>query len=189
MICMAKILYTIVFVLTQVSLTYPQDSNNKKLDWILGDWIRTNNDKDQITFEYWEKESDSCFRGIGVTLELEDTVFKEQLQIIWMNNNWHYVVFGVNPEPTFFNFIAQTDSSFYCENQENDFPKKIAYYFENEMLIAKISDDSREVSFYFEKYKEVEFKKHMKNSGRYSVYALIALLAFIVIRIINRNVK
>jgi len=119
------------------------------LDWLVGDWKRTNDDADKSTFEQWKKESLIEYKGTGYTLQKGDTVFKEHLRIIKSNDNWIYEVTGVNESPTLFHFTEQTANSFTCENEENEFPKKIVYAKEGNLLEAKVSGGEIEIEFLF----------------------------------------
>ncbi|MBC8343519.1 MAG: hypothetical protein H8E61_06020 [Bacteroidetes bacterium] len=125
------------------------ESNN--LDWLLGNWERINEKEGRKSFERWSKISTDKYEGIGFTLQNADTVFREHLKLIKLNEVWNYVAIGVNPEPTYFHFIIQTSESFVCENLENDFPKRISYRVGKDSLIAVISDDQSEIPFYFKK--------------------------------------
>lgn len=120
----------------------------KSVDWITGNWVRVNDNKNRSTFEHWNKISEKEYKGFCYTLEQADTVFKEYLRI-FHNGNWYLEVTGVNENPTLFNFLDQSDSSFISENKENDFPKKIKYSFSKNNLTAIISDDSTSLSFVF----------------------------------------
>ena len=126
-------------------------SSNPNLDWILGDWQRTNDKEGKQNFENWEKISDQEYIGLGLTLQGKDTVFKENMRLIPIEGIWNLEVTGVNEKPTLFYFTNQSKNSFVCENPNNEFPKKIEYYLEDKKLKAKISADEMEVSFDFEK--------------------------------------
>jgi len=120
-----------------------------KLDWITGSWERTNNSKGTKTYESWTKKSKEEYIGFGCTLKGNDTVFKENIRLIKLNNIWNLEVVGVNEAPTLFKFISNTTNSFTCENKQNEFPKKISYSLDGEHLKAIISDDANEIPFLF----------------------------------------
>ena len=120
-------------------------------DWMIGSWTRTNDDEGNYTFEYWEKISETNYRGLGCTLQNADTVFKENLQLLNKNNVWHLVVTGVNESPTLFKVIEQTHNSFVSENKENEFPNIINYALKDKVLTAVVSSDEMEIAFTFEK--------------------------------------
>jgi len=119
-----------------------------ELDWLLGEWERTNNKKGSITYEQWEKAGDT-YIGLGYTLKDADTVFKEKLRILKMDGIWQLEVIGVNPDPTYFQFTKQTEKGFVCENPDNDFPKAIEYFSDGKKLTAIISNKNSKIHFYF----------------------------------------
>jgi hypothetical protein len=111
----------------------------KKPDFILGYWNRTNNTPGTLTYEIWSPD----FTGIGFTMQQRDTVFKELMSIVEINDTLVLKVEGVNEKPTLFKFTAQTETSFTCENPQNEFPKKIKYWIQNDTLYARVSNDSQ----------------------------------------------
>jgi len=119
----------------------------QKPNFLIGNWIRTNNKPNQKTYEIWNSD----FTGLGVTLQEKDTIFREELKIITKNDSLFLKVSGVNESPTYFAFTQQTDSSFVCENPKNEFPKKIAYYLENKRLKAEVSNADFSIEFIFDK--------------------------------------
>ncbi|WP_133534604.1 DUF6265 family protein [Tenacibaculum caenipelagi] len=121
----------------------------KKPTWLFGKWKRINNQPDKFTYEFWNDD----FSGIGFTLKEKDTVFKEVLHIITKNDSLFLQVTGVNENPTLFAFIQQTDTSFTAENKQNEFPKTIHYWKENNQLKAKVANDEFSIDFVFEKTK------------------------------------
>ncbi len=122
-------------------------------DWILGDWIRTNDKEDKMTFEMWRKLNDSKYRGFGYTMQNGDTIWQERMELVEKNGNWSFDVTGKGEAmPTKFRLTAIEKGNFVCENRQNEFPKKIEYSKEGAKLHAKISDDDMEVPFVFEKF-------------------------------------
>ncbi len=121
------------------------------LDWLQGEWIRTNDEIGKHTFENWQKIDSHNYVGLGCTLENSDTTFKENLKLTKINGTWTLEVRGVNSNMTPFIVIEQTDSSFICQNPTNDFPKNIEYLFHNNILTARISDEKTEIKFIFGK--------------------------------------
>jgi len=91
------------------------------------------------------------YKGLGYTLQNSDTIFKEQLRLFKINEKWSLEVSGVNENPTLFQLTNQTENRFVCENKINEFPKIIEYSFQDNVLLAKISDGDTEISFTFEK--------------------------------------
>lgn len=148
-----KFLLLLIFSLTLVSCTQNDKEKIKvqSLDWLVGSWTRTNDNPNKQTFEDWEKISNNKYQGLGCTLENGDTTFKENMHLVKSDNNWVLEVRGVNENMTPFVFTNSSDSSFTCENEQNEFPKKIKYSIRNNLLEAVISADSIEVLFTFVK--------------------------------------
>lgn len=121
----------------------------ESLDWILGNWKRTNDSEGTQTYESWTKKSNTKYIGLGYTLKNKDTVFKENIHLVKLKEQWVFKVIGVNETPTLFKFISNTTNSFTCQNLQNEFPKRIKYSFDGESLKAIISDDNNEIPFLF----------------------------------------
>jgi hypothetical protein len=147
----------LIIVLMQLACTETKkkadEINYNSLDWIIGNWVRTNDEPCKTTFENWLKITDFEYVGEGFTIAENDTIFKENLKLILIDDIWNLEVTGVNESPTYFQFINHTENSFTCENKLNEFPKIIDYSFSDNILKAKISDDTNEIVFLFEKIK------------------------------------
>ena len=118
--------------------------------WLEGKWIRQNDPEGKQTFEQWEQLSPEVYKGLGYTMEGEDTVFKENIQLILRDENWFFEVTGVNESPTPFELIDIQEGEFTSRNEANEFPKQIHYALEDGQLVATISADSTTISFVFE---------------------------------------
>lgn len=119
-----------------------------KPSFLIGNWIRTNNKPDHITYEIWNSD----FSGYGLTLKGKDTTFYEKMKLVVKNDTMVLEVSGVNEEPTPFKFTKQTDTSFVCKNLKNEFPQKIKYWIKNDTLSAKIwNEGGYQVDFQFVK--------------------------------------
>ncbi|GAB7257759.1 hypothetical protein [uncultured Polaribacter sp.] len=125
---------------------------NKKTDiqkpsFLIGKWIRLEKPDTTITYETWHKN----FKGEGITLKGKDTTFYEEMEIIKVKDTLFLKVIGVNEIATLFKFTEQTDTSFTCENLENEFPTKIKYYKDNKLLKAIVSNNDFKIDFIFTK--------------------------------------
>lgn len=120
-----------------------------KPTFLIGNWVRLNDTEGNKTFETWKAD----FTGMGFTIKEEKTTFKEIMSIVEIKDTLHLKVSNVNETPTYFKFTSQTDTSFVCENPQNEFPKKIHYYIENQQIKAIISDNDFRIDFIFEKVK------------------------------------
>ena len=124
----------------------------KDLDWLTGEWNRTNTKPGRSGFEYWGKTSDTEMVGKGITLNGEDTVVVEKLKIIVKDGDIYYVAdVQENQKPVLFRFIQVSRNGFVCENEQHDFPKKITYSVEGKTLKATISGDGKQIDYLFEK--------------------------------------
>lgn len=125
---------------------------NQDFDWLIGEWVRSNEKSDRATYEYWEKQSDSLYFGTGLTLQNSDTIFKEKIHLVKTANQWVYRVYGINRRPTSFRLTQRSANSFVCQNEKNPFPKLIKYSLENDILTAEISADGKKIRFIFEQH-------------------------------------
>ncbi|NVK53276.1 MAG: hypothetical protein HWD85_10110 [Flavobacteriaceae bacterium] len=123
------------------------ETKSKQPDFLLGKWIRVNDKPDKVTYEIWNSD----FTGLGITLKNKDTIFKEVLSIVSINDTLTLKVEGVNAVATLFKFTSQTDTSFVAENPGHDFPTKIEYWLENQQLKAKVSNKEFGIDFVFKK--------------------------------------
>ena len=124
------LIIVVLFLSSFTSLHEPYVIANQSLsfDWLLGSWERVNDPPGKQTFEYWEKSTDSLYKGMACTLKNGDTIWKERIHLYSVAKNWHFEVFVKNESKgTIFMIteIGQTD--FTCENAQNEFPKKIEY--------------------------------------------------------------
>ena len=126
------------------------DNNTEKTKnpaFLIGNWKRLNDKPGSQTFENWNSD----FKGLSYTIKDGKTTFSKQLSIIKINDTLHLQVVGVNENPTLFKFTKQTDTSFVCENPQNEFPKKITYLVDNNQLKAIVQNDDFRIDFIFEK--------------------------------------
>lgn len=123
------------------------DKNFKKPTWLLGKWVRTNNEAKKTTYEFWNDN----FTGIGFTLQEKDTTFIEKMSVFSNKEHLYFQVTGIGEQPTFFTFTQQTKNSFTVEKPQNQFPKKIKYSIENDTLKAVISNNEFAIDFKFVK--------------------------------------
>ena len=96
----------------------------------------------------------SEYRGLGFTLQEQDTVWQEAIKLIEEDAGWEFQV-SVNgdPAPTVFKLTHKGPKEFSCENAENEFPKLIRYFKKGEQLHAVISGGDMEIPFVFVKRK------------------------------------
>ncbi len=147
---MTKVLHPLIIIwLATVTTSCGQQYN---FDWLLGHWIRTNNEGDNITYESWEKLNEKEYAGFGYTMQHSDTTWQEHVTLVSNNGKWSFNVLGKGDTvPTRFLLTQIEETHFVCENPQNPFPKKIEYRKEEDMLHATVSADDTEILFHFRK--------------------------------------
>jgi hypothetical protein len=139
-------------LLTQHGLTQPAKNNLKNLEWILGEWKRTNVKEGKSEVEIWIKKSETEFLGRSIHLKGSDTAFVEKIRLISKDGSFYYVAdIPENKEPVFFKIISVGETEFTCENPQHDFPKVIAYKRTGAKLKATISGNGKSIDYLFEK--------------------------------------
>lgn len=121
-------------------------------DWMIGNWIRTNEQENKMTFETWRKKDRSRYVGFGYTMQDNDTIWQESVDLVETDGNWSFDVRakGEN-QPTRFGLTEIAERKFVCENKANEFPKRIEYWKSGEELHARISGGDAEALFIFKK--------------------------------------
>lgn len=132
---------------SQAQTTVEQTAN---LDWLLGNWKRTNDKEGRLTFEYWNKTSPSQYDGIGYTLAQGDTLSKEYMRLVQTDGHWNLVVKTSEDADTVeFKMTELKENSFVCVNESHDFPTHIAYKIESDTLKAIVSNKEMAIDFEF----------------------------------------
>lgn len=128
--------------------------NTVNFNWLLGEWQRTNEEPNMETFEYWKKANDSTFFGMGIRVQNKDTLFLEKMKLLKTKKDWNLkVITKEDDAPTVFKVINIAPNEFTCENPENEFPNKIHYFKEGDLLKAIISNEEMEILFQFKSIK------------------------------------
>lgn len=126
---------------------------DKNFDWLIGNWERTNEKEGKQTFENWVKINKDKYQGLGFTMKDKDTIWKETISMIKVSGTWNFEVKGkADSLSTVFIVTEIDESSFICENKENEFPKKIGYSKSEKGILAVISGGDMEIPFEFEPF-------------------------------------
>lgn len=129
-----------------------QTKSEVNFDWLMGNWVRTNEQPDRATFENWEKINDSTFSGESYTIKDNDTIWKETVKLSKVNNDWYFAVKGIGDTVSVdFKLISITDSSFVCENKVNEFPNIIRYEKAGEKFKAEVEGGDMKIDFEFKR--------------------------------------
>ncbi len=144
--------YAILTILCLTSCTSElKKTPTTPFDALVGKWARVNDEAGKATFENWQKENSKLYIGQGYTLEGIDTVFKEDIKILYQDSIWIFEVSGVHEEAVPFKIDRHDGTSFSFTNETNPFPKKIAYNISENKLQAIISGGTDKIVFNFEK--------------------------------------
>ncbi len=143
--------WLLIFILHLSLIGYSQRNDPQKLNWLEGKWNRVDVQGDAQAFEKWESNSETL-TGIGVMLSEGDTVFVERLSISKGKRGLVYTTrVTQTAEPTTFRITRAGSNGFMCENEGQDFPKKIAYQLNGGLLTVTVSGNSRSRKFIFRK--------------------------------------
>ncbi len=142
-----------LLVLNLGNVAFGQESTAqkfKKLEWLVGNWQRTNAKPGQSGYENWSKVSDTKLAGTGVTLKGKETIFVEKLDLSIRGTDIFYtVVITGEPNPIDFKLTSVTKDAFVFENPAHDFPKKIAYERKGKTAKAVVSGDGKTLNYEF----------------------------------------
>lgn len=150
-----KIIISLILLLFLTSFSKPlaeqiPESKQEDFSWLLGSWQRINEKEGRQTFERWTKQTKERLIGMGCTLKEGDTIWKENIVLKKVDNNWHFEVTGQGEEqPTVFTLTNISETSFVCENPKNEFPKVISYAKSERGLKAIISGGGPNITFDF----------------------------------------
>ena len=126
--------------------------NFKKLQWLAGEWNRTNARPGRSGLEKWVINSATEMQGWGITMKEKDTLLVEKAKLLVKDNDIYYVAdVPENKEPVFFKLTSISEDGFVCENPLHDFPKIISYKREQGKLKATISGNGKSFDYLFEK--------------------------------------
>jgi len=157
---MIRLISVLILLLTLQLTGYGQEATRpmtqrdfNSLDWIVGEWQRSDVRPGFTARESWEKVSDTLYKGIGVSMKGTDTTFVEHLRIEFKSDKIFYVAdVEENETPTYFELIQLTDKCFVSQNLKHDFPKVIDYRLDVNELIVVISDaGTKKMGFVFRK--------------------------------------
>lgn len=119
--------------------------HSKSLDhYDLHSWEGKWESKDSTgTFvESWKRINDTLYNGEGMMIVNNDTIFSEQIKLIFKKNKVNYVVVakGQNNDSEIpFELTKFTKDSWVFENPKHDFPKRITYLLKSaDSLIATV---------------------------------------------------
>ena len=147
-----SIIFCLLIFCTTLCKAQSTSTDIKKLQWLTGEWNRTNAKPGRSGIEKWVMNSANEMQGSGINMRGTDTVLIEKIKIIAKDNNIYYVAdVPENKGVVLFKFTKLTDNEFVCENPDHDFPKQIAYTRDGTKLKATISGNGKAIDYFFEK--------------------------------------
>jgi hypothetical protein len=118
-------------------------------DYLIGNWERTNEQEGKKTFEVWERFEKNVYKGIGYTLQENDTIWKEQMQLIKRDTTWQLEIQNAKEPMVSFKVLKKTASTFLAHNPTNEFPTHIQYRYFDDTITAVVSSEKMEIPFIF----------------------------------------
>lgn len=117
----------------------PEPKTLAGFEWMLGTWMQKES-ADAISYEQWEKTSDTRYAGRAFTVVGSDTAFSESIELVVDGQDIYYkpnVSHNAGPVP--FKMIEFSGQKAIFENPAHDFPKTIVYEMLNDTLHARIA--------------------------------------------------
>jgi Domain of unknown function (DUF6265) len=121
------------------------------LDWMSGQWCTAPGD--EATEEVWLPPRGDTLLGLSRTVTATDTVAFEYLRIVASEGLLNYIAQPDGRPPTSFREIARGSTWIRFENPAHDFPRRIEYRRQGEMLHAEITgpgEDGEEIVIAFD---------------------------------------
>ncbi len=105
------------------------------LSWVEGCWET----EDGSSTEYWTRGHDSLIFGFNTLTDGEALVFYEQMRFQRVEGTWQFAAYPRGRGPTLFDAVELSEAQIVVENAENDFPQRIRYQRDGDLLRAAIS--------------------------------------------------
>jgi len=113
----------------------------EKVSWLAGRW--ENKSPEGNASEIWVRENDSTYRGESYFVIGNDTVSRENIELIERAGKVYYIPVMQDQnggKPVRFTLTSSSNDFLLFENPEHDFPQKISYKFlGKDKAIAEIS--------------------------------------------------
>lgn len=117
--------------------------------WILGKHIQVNVEEGKKNQEAWTRRGENTYEGIAIATVDGKSNVNEVMNLREGQSGLEFVVQHGHNKPMVFQVTEETDTSFTCENKENDFPQKIHYEMRKTGLYALISGGGPEIEYIF----------------------------------------
>ena len=155
------ILVSLMLALSGCNKTKPANSESninpttetiKSMAWLVGKWVRTNDEEGNTTKEEWALLSNNTLQGKGYTITAtKDTSFNETMIIQCTTPQLCAMTVLIQNQPDTRFSLTPGKKAFTCYNHNNPFPKKIEYKKTKKGMKAVISEGGPTIPFLFEK--------------------------------------
>ena len=114
-----------------------EDDTLSKLEWMSGNWVRSH--EKVLQEEYWSTPAGGVMVGIHRDAFVGRNAFFEYLRIEQRDDDVFYVAVPSNQKQAEFKLTTLEENRAVFENPEHDFPTKIVYERDGDMLTAIVS--------------------------------------------------
>jgi len=118
---------------------------------LAGDWKTT---KGPAMYESWKIDADSILVGLAFSINGNDTLLIEKMQLIRLGDSLVYKVNAGTQKTVSFGLAKATKNSWIFENKIHDYPNRIIYKMINDSILnAQIENSAgnKVVTFHFKK--------------------------------------
>ena len=134
----------------EVKDTQEAKEQTADFNWLVGEWKRIGEKEGKQTYEYWKNVDQNAYKGLGCTIQNGDTIWREDIMLSSSGTSWNFAVTTIGDSvATVFKLTEIKKGGFVCENEMNEFPKKIEYARAAENLNALISGGGPNIAFNF----------------------------------------
>ncbi|MEO1014326.1 MAG: DUF6265 family protein [Pseudomonadota bacterium] len=123
------------FGVAAVSFASPTPALAGDLDWLEGCWVTQSGE----TREVWARGAETLLFGYNVASKDGAVGFFEQLRLEKREDGWAYFAYPRGESPTRFNETIAGRAWIEFRNPSHDFPQRIRYALEGDVLRAEIS--------------------------------------------------
>lgn len=132
-------LLAIVFVSAANVFTQPPSIGIEDLGWLAGCWESRNAGNGRVVSEQWMKPEGGTIIGMGRTVRDGRTTDYEFVRIVQEKDGIFYIAKPMaNREETRFRLVRSGVKQAVFENIAHDFPQRVIYKLEKNMLAARI---------------------------------------------------
>jgi hypothetical protein len=131
-------------------------AREESLMWMSGGWC-TAMEAGEQTCEAWSEPVEEHMAGLSRTVKNGAVVSEERMAIGEIKGKLTYIAKPRDAaEPTYFPLLSRGPTELVFENRAHDYPQRIRYWREGEVLMAEISlaDGSKPMRWRYERVKQ-----------------------------------